>query len=189
MLVISLGCNCHVRKSLKQFMNRESLPFDWIFSSLQTVHDVLFTDKDVLFDRKNIIAKQGSHVVRLKSTFFKSVHDIPVVSAIHDTPTTFENGLRKMFIEKYKRRHERFLDHLSNSKEPIAFVHVPGRTLSFSLMCTVIEKLKELIGKPFLFITLIEKEEEKLDIPEVQFVVGAPNTWKTVIDNLKEFES
>lgn len=173
MRVISLGSNCYVKKILRPFTNAETLPFDWVFSNLKTIIHFLDTDKETLFARENLI---GTSVVRLKSTFFKAIHDLPAESRIAfrtNDKETYEKLLEEHFISKYKRRHDRFLHILKHSDQKIVFVHLVKLPFNQSLLQSTIEKLKQHTSGPFDFICVVPSQKYVFsEMKEVLFVVG-----------------
>lgn len=108
--IISLGYNCFPKKYLKYIeKTTETHFFDWIGTSLWTICDLIENDFNVFDDSsefENMQIYPNRKIMTEKKYYIRLVHD-----DIRDS-----NKL-KDFIDKYRRRANRFIDLMKIGKE------------------------------------------------------------------------
>ena len=125
-MFISLGFACRVRESIDRFngFRLETNFFDWILSNFTTVlfiiqhinypQNFLTADK---FIPKGISKNNLTHnTVDHTQLFFSSLHDFPSNMSY--------DAYMPQFLDKYRRRLERFKNIIVTNKERIHFIHM-----------------------------------------------------------------
>ena len=129
---VSLGEACDVKYQLeakfKEFNKiQKTYFFDWIVSDFKTVLSVLsgnflnnFKKDNLLIDNTN--KKYSASIVTIKnfSTF----------TSLHDLPKNYSNEDVEEFIDKYTRRHNRFINLIKNNNEKMFFLRKTKKVIS-----------------------------------------------------------
>ena len=124
--IISLGSNCYVKMFLEsQFKKEETQFFDYIGSSMWSINELLKNDFKGLYDYKNFEKK---HILN-KGDKYIFTNNLYYLRFKHDFKQNFNSNINDIkedvkfleFINKYKRRQNRFIQ-LLNNKETILFI-------------------------------------------------------------------
>jgi hypothetical protein len=120
---ISIGSNCSVKYNIDKYRcKHETLFFDWLMTSMNSVIDILRCDniKDILYfeniitDPNKPVHNNNKRIIIKSLDFCVSIHDVP----INNTDSDIFN-----FIDKYTRRFNRIIDCIK-SNEPICFIRL-----------------------------------------------------------------
>jgi hypothetical protein len=110
--LVSLGCSCGPKMSFKEIgRGAETLPFDWVRTTLDGIMHFLLTDFDKYFD---FVTERE---IPLPQDAKKSMHMYrgPLHSFWHDNPKM------PSMLERYRRRIVRF-NSFSAEEQPVLFV-------------------------------------------------------------------
>lgn len=192
-MLLSIGTGCCVRYNINEYYEKKKLSFpthffDWIMSNLRSVCEILEQRNAVnKWLSKDKIQDEGVH----KNHRRFRVKSIDKFISIHDVPPKFGDKDINDFLEKYKRRLQRFVELIQESKEKIYFIHcVQHGDFDFSQIQRFINIIKEikpscsfdfvlLKEEPYQFVVKREKENyihvnlKKLIIKKKQ-----ENDWK-----------
>jgi hypothetical protein len=119
--IISLGSNCYVKMFLESHLKKEETQFfDYIGSSMWSINELLKNDFKGLYDYKNFEKK---HILNKgdKYIFTNKIYNLRFK---HDFKQNFDSDINDIkedekfyeFINKYKRRQNRFIQLLNNNK-------------------------------------------------------------------------
>lgn len=120
-MYISIGDRCNVKFQIDKHRHQiATLFFDRLFISMHSVIEILRCDNidDILYfdnigrDKKEPFTTTNSRIVIKSLDYCTSVHDLPLEYTDNDTVE---------FINKYKRRFNRIIEHIK-SDEKIYFV-------------------------------------------------------------------
>lgn len=124
MKYISIGSGCSVKYNINKYRcnNTETLFFDWLMTSMESVINILRCDNitDILYfenittDINNPTHFDNQRIVIKSLDFCVSIHDIPINYTDNDI---FE------FINKYTRRFNRIIEYIK-SNEKICFIRL-----------------------------------------------------------------
>ncbi len=129
-MIISLGSSCQVSGNIKKFVNSfgKTNFFDYLITDFNTIlyvlQCILINDSSFLnienFSRENININRDNwidHTIKIENIKLKmiSVHDI-------NKNKNYEEELL-IFVEKYKRRYNRFID-IINTNKIVHFIHI-----------------------------------------------------------------
>lgn len=132
--IISLGYSCFPKKYLIYIQrSAETHFFDWLGTSLWTICDLIENDFDVFDDSsqfENMQIYPNRKIMTEKKYYIRLVHD-----DIRDS-----NKL-KDFIDKYKRRANRFIDLMKTGKE-VLFIRYQDHEINRIIHDEYKEKLK-----------------------------------------------
>ena len=209
--IISMGSNCYVKMFLDSHMSKkETQFFDYIGSSMWSINELLRNDFQGLYDYKNFEKK---HILN-KGDKYIFTNNLYYIRFKHDFKQNFNSNINDIkedlkfseFINKYKRRQNRFIE-LLNSKETILFIRYEEDNkdrvkyyeekdeLEFIYEFMKIVKTKNL-NKKFFFILLshnksLEDKDNNLLVirinDPVKIWIEAPNKIRnTLLENEKK---
>lgn len=209
--IISMGSNCYVKMFLDSHMSKkETQFFDYIGSSMWSINELLRNDFQGLYDYKNFEKK---HILN-KGDKYIFTNNLYYIRFKHDFKQNFNSNINDIkedlkfseFINKYKRRQNRFIE-LLNSKETILFIRYEEDNkdrvkyyeekdeLEFIYEFMKIVKTKNL-NKKFFFILLshnksLEDKDNNLLVIKindpVKIWIEAPNKIRnTLLENEKK---
>lgn len=120
MKYISIGNNCSVKYNIDKYKgNCETLFFDWLMTSMNSVIHILDSDNinnilylDNIVNITTPIDKNNSRISIKSLNFCCSIHDVPINYTDNDILD---------FIHKYTRRFNRFIEYIK-STEKICFI-------------------------------------------------------------------
>jgi hypothetical protein len=117
--IVSLGYNCEVTNGILEVQMRDAAyPFDWIFSKMWKINEMLRTRFSNFFLKENlIVARYKKNPAKEKDNGFIYVHDGPYDILCQDN-NEYINAK-----EKYNRRILRLLEILDSGKS-VLFVRV-----------------------------------------------------------------
>jgi hypothetical protein len=133
---ISLGCNCSIKIFLNKIIDQPTNIFDWLGTPMWGINKFidnnfnLFNQED--YKKIQIFSEniEYTHLICNTKYYFKCIHDLPTDSVINKTNIVHnKNGeIIKInyftnFINKYKRRVERF-NEILNSNKLIVFIRL-----------------------------------------------------------------
>jgi hypothetical protein len=121
MKYISIGSACTVKYNIDKYKgNCETLFFDWLMTSMNSVIDILGSDNinNILyFD--NIIRDINNQCGNTNSTII--IKSLNYCYSIHDLPISYTDNDILDFIDKYTRRFNRIIEYIK-SNEKICFI-------------------------------------------------------------------
>jgi len=178
MKYISIGSGCCVKYNINKYRGEsETLFFDWLMTSMDSVIDVLSCDniKDILYfeniikDIDNPTHIQNSRIVIKSLRFCVSVHDIPI---------NYSDSDILCFIDKFNR----IIEYIK-SNEKICFIRL-GYVTDYQIN-EFIEKIKKINTDCDFILVIIDNN--KKNITEI---LKQPNLLyiKLNIDVPKDFE-
>jgi hypothetical protein len=126
MVYISIGNACSVKYQLNKHKNKtETLFFDWLVTSMDSVIEVLSGNIDKILNINTICITPSSN--NMSNICIKTLDDC---RSIHDVNLHYTDNDILKFIDKYKRRYTRIINYIQ-SKEKIYFIRV-GSVDSYS---------------------------------------------------------
>lgn len=140
MKYISIGINCSVKYNIDKYRNKsETLFFDWLMTSMNSVIEILgCNDINNILYFDNIIRNiNNPYHNEMSRIIIKSLNQCV---SIHDLPKNYTDTDILNFIDKYKKRFNRIIEHIK-SNEKICFIR--NSYVSY----TEIDKLIKIIKK------------------------------------------
>ena len=162
MKYISIGCAGSVKYNINKYRDKcETLFFDWLMTSMNSVIDILSVDdiSEILyFD--NIIRDVNIPFCGNYSRIVIKSLDFCV--SIHDLPRIYENNEIFEFIDKYKRRFNRIIKYIK-SNEKIVFIRAGNE--GFDIINKFIETIKKINpNSDFTVVVICNNEKNKTEI-------------------------
>ena len=132
MTFISLGEACDVKYQLEAKFKehnkiQETYFFDWIVSDFKTVLSVLSGDFLKKFKKDNLIIDNKNNKY---SSSLVTIKDFSAFSSLHDLPKIYNDKDIDEFINKYTRRHDRFINLIKNNNEKMFFLRKTKKIIS-----------------------------------------------------------
>lgn len=121
MKYISLGDDCCVKYNIDKYKGKsETLFFDWLMTSMNSVIDILNCNdinsilhfNNITRDINNPYHNSNSRIIIKSLNFCYSIHDLPINYTYNDI---------LIFIDKYKRRFYRIINYIK-SNQKICFI-------------------------------------------------------------------
>ena len=121
MKYISIGENCCIKHNINKYRDKsETLFFDWLITSMDSVIEILNCDNinNILYSDN--IVKDLNHVCHCSKVFIKSLN---YCVSIHDLGKNYTDRDILGFIDMYSRRFKRIIETIK-SDEKICFIRM-----------------------------------------------------------------
>jgi len=162
MKYISIGSVCSVKYNINKYRDKcETLFFDWLMTSMNSVIDILSVDDiseilyfdNIIRDVNIPFCGNNSRIVIKSLDFCVSIHDLPRI---------YENNEIFEFIDKYKRRFNRIIKYIK-SNEKIVFIRAGNE--GFDIINKFIETIKKINPNcDFTVVVICNNEKNKTEI-------------------------
>ncbi len=111
-IFISIGSNCSTRSHIQKYNNADSqitLFFDWLIVDIESVIELFkhYKDFNSYFSKSHIV-----HIRDANSRAHVKFTKVPTCEFLHDLTPNYTPKKLDEFIEKYKRRYARILEHI-----------------------------------------------------------------------------
>lgn len=163
MKILSLSSNtagpaCAVAFCIKKFYNNNYKTnfFDYLEISLLSIIQVL--NEETIYDKINSNQAMVTNKDNKKSVYFNNFHKI---ISHHDLVNNYSNEEYVEFIEKYKRRHTKFLDTIKN-EEKIFFIRYGFE--DYENIVNFINKIKKINPNLDFFLINVNYDETNIQI-------------------------
>jgi hypothetical protein len=166
-MLVSIGHSCAIRHNIEIFNNSKSETniFDWVLVNIEAVCIILkyYNNYDKIFNFDNII-KTGNHDNKSKLIIKNfpeiiNLNEKPYFISLHDVEIKYTDNDIYLFIEKYKRRLNRFINNICSSKEKLYFIYYG--LISTEIKNEFIKIIKNInINCNFAFCSLYDNNEE-----------------------------
>jgi len=163
MKILSLSSNiagnaCAVAYSIKNFYNNnyQTNFFDYLEISLLSINEVL--NEETIYDKLNSNQTMVKNKDNKESVYFNNFHKI---ISHHDLVNNYNNKEYIYFIEKYKRRHIRFLDTIK-SENKIFFIRYGFE--NYENITTFMNKIKNINPNLNFFFINVNYDEKNIEI-------------------------
>jgi len=116
-IYISIGFKCNVKFQINKHKHKiETLFFDWLITSMKSVIEVLScNDISNILNIDNIIRDPRCMYHNNNSRIF--LKSLNYCISIHDLKKEFNNDDIFEFIEKYRRRYNRIIEHIKSDRK------------------------------------------------------------------------
>ena len=120
MKYISIGGNCSVKYNINKYKDKcETLFFDWLLTSMNSVIDILASDNiNTILYFDNIIRDTSNPYNNNSRIIIKS---LDLCCSMHDLPISYTNNDILNFIDKYTKRFNCIIEYIK-SNEKICFI-------------------------------------------------------------------
>jgi hypothetical protein len=163
MKILSLSANiagnaCAVAYCIKNFYNNnyQTNFFDYLEISLLSIIQVL--NEETIYDKINFNQTMITNKDNKESVYFNNFHKI---ISHHDLVNNYNNEEYIDFIEKYKRRHSRFLDTVK-SENKIFFIRYGFE--DYENIVTFMNKIKNINPNLEFFLINVNYDETNIQI-------------------------
>jgi len=121
MKYISIGRNCSVKYNIDKYKgNCETLFFDWLMTSMNSVIDILGSDNinnilyfdNIIRDINNPCGGTNSRIIIKSLNYCRSIHDLPISYTDNDILD---------FIDKYTRRFNRIIEYIKSNEKFVLY--------------------------------------------------------------------